>query len=1234
MGMVYAARDREKKLAVAIKTIKTVSAEALLRFKDEFRALQDLAHPNLVTLGELFEDQGRWFFTMELIEGKDFLDYVRLEGVDHGPTASLDSPAYAVTGPLNLLPSMLSQDPSSQEPIVGVPACFDEARLRASLAQLAEGTRALHSAGKVHRDIKPSNILITDSGRVVLVDFGLVTDSRDGDGYAELRPQGTYAYMAPEQAQQKRVGPAADWYAIGVVLYQALTGRLPFQGTHMEILAKKAHSEPPPPRALCPQVPRDLDALCVALLRTDPDKRPPEKEILRRLSCTGAELPETSQRRPVFVGRKQDLEVLGRAYEESRADKAITLAIHGESGVGKSALVRHFTESLASERHAQVLSGRCYQRESVPYKAIDGIMDTLARILKRLPKIEAVALLPLRASLLCKVFPTLQQVEAFAELQRPAHDQLDPRELRSRLFLAIRELFARLAQHRPLVLCIDDFQWADLDSLALLGDVLRPPQAPPLLLVLTVRTGKTDVAPGRTGNLDVLSHLEGDVRHLYIQNLPPLEAQELATALLSHLGEVPACDAQALADEAEGHPLFLAELVRHLAYGDISDTSHLRLDDALWARVKRLDPGVRFLLELVVVAGIPLAQDVLGNAAELDLGTLEKQCAILRAAHLVRTVGQKADDAFEPYHDRVRESVQAHLDAPLRRRCHERLAVALTAWGRADPEALAMHYGEAGQTEAAIRYTIQAAEAAALALAFEHASRLYRRALALVAKDDPCIPALQVSLADTLANVGQGREAAELYLAAAPKTSRAQTLDLFRRAAEQYLRTGHIDEGLAVVKTVLAEIGLTLYESPRKKLLSLLVRRAHLRLRGLDYRERDESQISPSELRKIDVCFSVCLGLSVVDILGGAEYQARHMTLALDAGEPYRVALAFSAEAAFSAARGGPRRKRTTMLLAESRRLAEKCGHPHALAMVPLTEGVVNILEGRWKSGKISMVTAETLLRDRCTGVTWEINTANLDLVTALTNLGELKELGRRLPQLLREAEARGDRYAMTLFRTGPAAFFWLAKDDPEQARAAAQWAGRNWTQKGLLVQAYLDLLANTEIDLYQGDGLGADNRMRERWSTLKSSLLLGVQIIRIYMFFLRGRAALAAACCLPDASHDGQQFLRAAARDAKRIAREKMPWSDPLALLLSAGVETSRGNPKDAIPRLEAATLQFQQADMALYAAVASHRLGELLGGERGEGLVLGANATMAEMELRNPQRMMFALAPHRSRS
>ncbi|HEU4615277.1 MAG TPA: serine/threonine-protein kinase, partial [Kofleriaceae bacterium] len=473
MGTVYEAIDHETTTVIALKTLHAMNANALLDFKNEFREFQNLQHPNLIALGELYAEGNGWFFTMELVDGVHFLEWVRPGGV------------------------------------------LDEERLRDALLQLVEGLRALHEGQKVHRDIKPSNVLVSREGRVKLVDFGLATDlSREHR--SEVNIVGTVEYMAPEQAAARQVGAAADWYSVGVMLFEALTGEVPISGSPIEVLMNKQKMDGPRPRTRNANAPADLDALCGDLLRFHPGTRPTGDQILERLGRRSVSRPSTSlasfSTSAQFIGRARELEVLRERYEASRG-AAQTVLTYGESGLGKSALVRHFTEQLKREDpDVVVLAGTCYERESVPFKAVDGLVDSLSDYMRRLPKAEAAALLPRKASLLAEVFPVLQRVEAVAEAPRSPNEVLDPQELRNRLFFAMRELLQRLADRHPVVLVIDDLQWADADSLALLGEIMRPPEAPPLLLVATVRSDDGESTAHRRDTIH--RHLRGPIAEL------------------------------------------------------------------------------------------------------------------------------------------------------------------------------------------------------------------------------------------------------------------------------------------------------------------------------------------------------------------------------------------------------------------------------------------------------------------------------------------------------------------------------------------------------------------------------------------------------------------------------------------------------------------------------------------------------------------------------------------------
>jgi hypothetical protein len=1169
MGVVFEAEDKTRGERVALKTLRALGPEPLLRFKNEFRALADIRHRNLVKLGELFEEGGRWFFTMELLDGVSFLEWVRPGAVPR------DAPQTLTGDTLEVKPAVAHYEE------LPLPA-LDEQRLRDALQQLARGLGALHSARKVHRDVKPTNIIVERDGRVVLLDFGLIVDDDSRDNTVV----GTAAYMAPEQALGN-AGPEADWYAVGALLYRALTGRLPFVGAPAEVLALKGRVEPVPPRTLDGTIAVDLDRLCRSLMRLDPKARAGSAAILGEGVPASVTREEERSGREL-IGRDAELAALGDALAAAATPGRRPVLVRGPSGVGKSTLVRRFVDGVRG--HALVLFGRCYERESVPYKAVDGVVDALSQHLAGLPDATVQRLSPPGLPLLARLFPVLGKVPgALADDGASLH----PSELRRRAFAAFVELLRRLANERPVVVAIDDLQWADDDSMALLDELAHAP----ICLVATTRGGDRSL-PGAV--------------EVALAGLPPNEAAALARQLL------PASQA-ALADDiaqaAGGHPLFIDELVRRGA-----QTAGLSLERALHERVAALPAESQRLVELVAVAGSPVEQLLIAAAAGQAPAAVVRIIDELRAANLVRTSGH---DIVEAYHDRVREAVVAQLDETAQRRAHEALARAFEAAG-GDTEALATHWREAGDQKKALHYAVLAAERAARALAFDRAAGLFRDAIANLrdAQGDnvDMRRELRIHLGEMLAYAGRGADAAEAFhLAALDGATPAEALELERRAGEQLLRSGHIDDGVAKLSTVLDNVGLSLPRSPAGAWTSLLYNRARLRLRGLklaSHRRVDQAV-------RIDSAHAAAVGLGIVDVVRGADFQTRSLILSLNAGDTLRSARALAMEAAHTSALGPHTHARVQTLFAHADALAKELHSPFIDALLLGTRGIAAFLLGQWRNSRALCDEASRQFRERCPGAQWELASSDLFSLWATAYLGELRGLQARVPEEVENALDRGDIYGATNLRTGSLNFVWLSKDDPKQARAEAKEAMRAWSQRGFYHQHWDDLLAQTEIELYEGDPEAAWKRVHAAWKPLKGSLLLMVQLSRIEAMHLRARAALAFAASLPSSDARRKSLLAEAETFTRKVEKEKMAWSAPQAALLRAGIAEQRGD--DARPSLQTALDGFRAAEMALYAAATQRILGQLGDAEH----AASATAWMTAEQVANPSRFTAMLAP-----
>jgi serine/threonine protein kinase len=1221
MGVVYQALDRQRNQVVALKTLRDAEGASIVRFKHEFRALADVSHPNLVSLYELIAHPNRLFFTMELVVGRSFLRWVRGEdGADpvDSSTDAESTPAEAsvthATAPGRKRPSESPSPAGGRASRVAL-GPLDIGRLRAALRELAEGVAALHDAGMLHRDLKPSNVLVTPLGAVKILDFGLATELvREQSIESRDEVAGTAAYMSPEQGARLPLSPASDWYSVGVMLYESLTGRLPFIGSRTDVLMDRQVYEPPPPIQLQADVPEDLNALCVALLRRDPQARPDAREVLRRLGSvqTGA-TPGSSRSAQLaghlLVGRESHLATLEQAWTAAREGSAVIQLVHGSSGMGKSALVRRFLDDAAGEG-AFALAGRCYERESVPFKALDSMIDALSQRLANLPRLEAEGLMPRDVLALARLFPVLRQVEAVTAGPRRSVEAPDPNELRRRAFGALRELLARLADRQPLILAIDDLQWGDVDSAALLAAVLRPPDPPAVLLLACCRAEDWHDSPFLRELRAQLTAQGNDVRELAVGPLDPEQSYRLAIGLLEGDDFAAAEQARRIAQEAAGSPFFIDELARHVSGGEASAPGLISLDEVLRARVMRLPPDPARLLRSIAVAGRPLPLQTATRAAEVNHASA---LAVLKAGNLIRTRGTSDATVVECYHDRIRETAVSLLRPEQLAHTHLRLAVALESSPQPDAEALAIHFREAGDLERAAEYAVRAAERATGTLAFDRAAHLYRQALALRPERH-----LRVKLGEALVLAGRGPEAAEAFLSATAQAPAAEVLDLQRRAAAELLRAGRIPEGIGAFRQVLEAVGMKLAATPARAVASLLFHRARIRLRGLGFRERDETQVPADQLTRIDVANAVTTGLGMVDSIRASEFEARQLLLALDAGEPYRVLRALAAETCMLSMQGTKKTARTEHAFAALEALCKRLDTHEARAILIGVRGILGFQTGRWRDGFEGCDRATEIFRDHCRGLHWELTTCQAFALFSLARMGHYGALSQRITAQVKEANERGDLYAATNITCAVGYCRLLLVGDAEGARREVREAIARWNvHDSFHLQHLNSVLSETYIDLYCGEGARAWERINAAWRSFERSVLLRLQTLRANAIHARARAALSAALERPELQAN-------ALADARRLAGEGASYCTALALQIRATVACQRGETERAHALLDEAVRQMDAHDMSMSAAALRWHHGRLVGGSEGAALIERADAFFRDEGAAEPQRLI----------
>jgi serine/threonine protein kinase len=1246
-GVVYEADDTTLGGRVALKLLHRPDGSALARFKHEFRSLAHIKHPNLVALRDLASDGGRWFFTMELIDGVDIVRHV-WGGAQpaFGPAPSgLDLDASITKAEVDLVATAAAggkrsaNGDSAAAPPPPARFSLDIPRVRNAFGQLARGVAALHDAGKVHRDIKPSNILVEAGGRVVLLDFGLIAEPADGNGSADL-VVGTPAYMAPEQAMGK-TDPTSDWYSVGCLLYLALTGRLPVVGvSSIDVCSRKQFETPPPPRLSRPGVPPDLDALCMSLLAIKPTDRPGDAEVLRRLpveapaiSVAPAESKATSQS---FVGRTRELDVLAKAYRSMRDGRANVVCMRGRSGAGKTTLVQRFIQQAArADPSVVALGGRCYERESVPYKALDALVDSLRRYLRRLPKAELAAVLPRNLPALARLFPVLKDVGTFEN--RRGEEIPDPLELRRCAFAALRDLFSRMADRHRVVVFIDDLQWGDADSIALLLEIVAPPDPPPFLLVLSYRSedAKTNPQLQELGAVVAGPHL--DRADIELGALAESDARALVEQVLADAaGTEPATQTEKILRESAGLPFMLVELASFSRVGgdeaDVAGPQDLQassaagsiVDALVRARARLLEPAARLLLETICVAGQPLARSTACRAANLEGEPTQASLDALAAARLVRSRGAADAWELEAFHDRIREAVTAGLAPDVLAARHAAIADALEAEPDCDPERLSAHLCAAGHVERARAHVERAADRASSALAFARAVRLYRLALELSGSQPS--RRVQTKLADALANGGYGGEAGRAYLAAIPGAAPEEALDLRRRAAEQFLRSGHVDEALPAVERVLADVGLRIPATPGLSLASLLFQRAKLKFRGLGFAERREVPVD--ELRKIDVCWALGNGMGGLDVIRGADFQARHLLLALRAGEPYRIARALAWESVLSSIEGGAAgHARAATIAAEAMAVAKRIGHPHGLAWATAAEAIGRFCTARWKPARIVSEEALALFREHCADVGWEVGSMEMWWwLPAMRWLGDYAPVIRRAASCAKEAAERGDLYTNTGVRTHVLPHVHLMNDRPDDARQEGEEAVREWSRDLWLTQHWCNALTQAQTALYAmrlgeaREGVERDSKRIDR------SLQSRLQTMRVQFLDVRARVMVAAA---REDKARRKALLSDVDRCVSRLGKEELPWAEALGVAAQGGAAFVRGDLERARASYGRAARLFTELDMSVHALAAQARLATVEGGEAGRMTRVECLAEIGERGVKRPERFAEMLVP-----
>jgi tetratricopeptide (TPR) repeat protein len=801
MGVVYRAHDTilERDVAVKVLSDTNLGTEGRGQLLREAQAVAQLNHPNIIAVYDAGEENGTTFIVMELLEGKSLYQYK--------PQSIAETLAIA--------------------------------------RQTCYALEHAHRNGIIHRDLKPENIFIleeaSDSGsemmsdvHIKLMDFGLARSiaSRLTSSGAIT---GTVYYLAPELALGQGYDGRADLYALGIMLYELTTGRLPFEAEDpLAVISQHLYAPVVPPQTYNRQIPAALDALIVKLMSKQAEDRPASAlqvgEALEQIEATGTQsavsLPAASPLEQIvrgrLVGRANELSQLRQHWSQAMQGNGHLVMISGEPGVGKSRLADELVAFIRL-RGSYVLQGGCYEYEATtPYLPliealrdwVDGQSDTVLR-----------DTLGSTAAELAKLAPEIEG--RIGPL--PPNPLLPPEQERMRLFDAMARFLKTLTSQEGLLLLIDDLHWVEHGTLALLHYVLRRLRGERLLVLGAYREVELDRSHPLAASL-VEWNRERLVTRIQLSRLTSQDCSRLLSSMFG-LDQVSEEFVQAIYQETEGNPFFIEEVIKALI-----EQGQIYRDDSGWGRAeitelaipqsikeaigRRLNKLEAEEIEALQYAGVlgktfTFAEFLTGFEASKNGGAKleDRLLDLLDHALEAQLIRAAKGEGFSFTHDKIREVLYDELNPVRRRRMHQRAGEGLeriyTGLAReAHIQDIAFHFLQSGDLPRALEYSRLAAQKAERLYAHEEAVRYYLHAAECAAAlgTPDVLGEIYLKLGDVYVTQGLSYQAVERYLKALDLVNNARMRgSLKTRIGTEYIQVGD-ERGLAYLEEAQKEL--------------------------------------------------------------------------------------------------------------------------------------------------------------------------------------------------------------------------------------------------------------------------------------------------------------------------------------------------------------------------------------------------------------------------------------------
>jgi serine/threonine protein kinase len=775
MGVVYRAEDVSSGQHVALKTVKRTDRRMLSALRSEIAGLRAIRHPGVVSILAEGQQDGLPWYAMQMLEGQTLSSFNReLWAKTRDPTA----PTATTSLPGDDLSTLTSSPGTSSSELIPAGLPRDRSVSPAAAGRLKDvltfyrnlcaPLAFIHGRGIVHRDLKPSNIWMRGDLAPVLMDFGLVAYAKGAIGREILssgqKALGTLSYVSPEQIQGRLVDARADLYSFGCMLYESVTGRTPFDGSRQDILSRHLGERPAPPSSLVDGISPTLDRLILGLLAKQPQQRIGHADdVAAALSGLIGDQPATAAQaesppylyRPQLAGREEALAGLTEQWKQAEAGRGALLLIGGESGIGKTFLTAEFAQRIR-QRGVNVVTGECVPvaasgvtvNEGLAGEALHplrGFFHAIADACREGGAAAAERILGDRRALLAPYLPAPSEPADASRTTDLDTSALPAQAARQRLLECLSETLAAFVGQDPLLLILDDLQWADDLTIAFLASLPRAFLESHRLLILgTYRTEEAgddlrSIVDGPNATKLPLRRLEESVVASIVGDMLAI------TAPPEHLTTF-------LARESEGNPFFVAEYLRLLVGDGVLERSQGQwrlatsetgffaggtevprsIQGLVGRRLARLEEGARRVVECASVLGREFELDILVLAMGLDRD--QTMSALLEAIKR-QVVEEIGGGRFRFMHDKLREAAYAGTPEAQVTGWHRAAAVAIEQKYASSGDFsaflsdLAHHYKRAGDPAKAITYLERGGVEAQSKSANKDAVAFFREAL-------------------------------------------------------------------------------------------------------------------------------------------------------------------------------------------------------------------------------------------------------------------------------------------------------------------------------------------------------------------------------------------------------------------------------------------------------------------------------------------------------------------------